>query len=63
MFNYVANNYKKLGYKWTTAVSEISYDVTKSPMVLYYGGGSWQKDSPWVWMGSTPAKWADRGHW
>ncbi|MBQ7835772.1 MAG: hypothetical protein IJ389_00800 [Clostridia bacterium] len=63
MFNYVSNNYTKLGYKWTTEVSEISYDVTKSPMVLYYGGGSWQKDSPWGWMGSTPAKWADRGHW
>ncbi len=63
MFNYVANNYRYLGYKWTTLVSDISYDVTKSPMILYYSGGSWQSDSPWGWMGSTPAKWDERGNW
>ncbi len=54
MFNYIRTNYRNLAYKWTKKISDFELDMSKSPMHLYLGGGSWDDESKWGWIGSYP---------
>ena len=54
MYEYIRGNYRNLAYKWATGIFDYELDLSKSPMKLYLGGGSWDRNSQWGWLGSTP---------
>jgi len=55
MYNYINGNYRNLAYKWATTLNDVgALDLSKSPMKLYLGGGSWDDASKWGWVGSYP---------
>lgn len=55
MYEFINSHYRNLAYKWATSLSEIKFDLNKSPMKLYLGGATWDPDSKWEWIGSRPS--------
>ena len=53
LYNYVKENNIEL---WTYNINDIELDFSKSPMKLFYRGGSWNPDNAdtWTWTGSIP---------
>ncbi len=54
LYNYVKNNNINL---WVYDINNIPLDMSKSPMVLFYTGGSWSIDNQdtWGYLGSNPS--------
>ena len=55
MYNYVKDNNLRIGSSWS--VDDVEYDLTCTPMVSFYGSGTWRSelDDQWVWSGSVPS--------
>ena len=53
LYNFIKDNGVDL---WVYDIDEIPFDASKSPMKLFYNGGSWNIDNAdtWGYNGSTP---------
>ena len=54
LYNFVKDNGIEL---WIYDINSIALDMSKSPIVLFYTGGSWNPDSvnTWGYLGKKPS--------